>query len=92
MVFTAEDVEALAEAITNKRDEQRTSLGSEDPGIHRDHHEWIAIQIEKERRRDERNDKLRNTVVGAVVVATLGGLAKLGSLVWELMQKGMNSG
>lgn len=73
--------------------------GSVDPAAHREHHEFITEcapvlrdMLEQRRKRQEFWSKIRETAVGTVVIAIVGGaisaLAFIGHLVLQAIHSG----
>lgn len=86
MAITEADAELIATAVTRLRDRQRIEYQDQDPAIHRDHHAWISIQIERERRCKERREKIINTAIGSACLSIIAALAALGAYVLNLIR------
>lgn len=85
------DVDHIKQALHAALDE-RDGLDRE---THRSHHEyikhWIERDIEKDRRRKDSRDKIRNTLIGGLLLMIVGsamtGLYRIGAFVLEQYQK-----
>lgn len=51
--------------------------------LHREHHDFIKTWIEKQKRKEERWDKIKTQVGGWAIVSALGGI---GTAVWHAAQ------
>lgn len=85
MAITEADADLIAVAVTRLRDKQREEYLDQDPALHRDHHTWIAIQIERERRCKERREKIVNSVIGSLGLSMLTALAAFGVYIVRLI-------
>ena len=45
--------------------------------VHRQHHEYLALLLEDRKRRLERNEKIKTSVLGWFVITVLGGIGTL---------------
>jgi len=55
--------------------------------IHAQHHDFIANEIARRKDRVEVALKFKNSFVGAIAVACVGGLGWIGKLILEALQK-----
>ena len=69
-------VEAIVEAI--KSEIAAMAVPQE---IHRQHHEYLATLLEDRKRRLLRNEKIKTSVLGWLVITVLGGI---GTLAYQL--------
>lgn len=89
--MTGIDVNQVKQAVHEALDE-RDGL---DRHTHRSHHDyiqrWIERDMEKERRRKDSHDKIRNTLIGGLLLMIIGsaiaGLYRIGSFVVDQYQK-----
>lgn len=70
-VLSDEDLQALAETF------RETHAGSR--ALHQEHHDFVAAWIKKEKREQERWEKVKVHVTGWAIVGMLGGI---GIAVW----------
>ena len=88
-----QDVKKIAEAIKGALDETNRYTWSlhaeftEWREIHTQHHEYIALEIERRKRREDALMKFKNSFVGAIAIACVGGLGWIGKLILEALQK-----
>ena len=68
-------------AVREALDEART-LG---PIEHRDHHNWIENQIQRERKRSEMWEGIRSKVIGWAIIGALGAV---GTAVYKVFVRG----
>lgn len=80
------DTKALAEDIARALDERRTV----DEATHAEHHEYIRMCINRDRRRDDLIEGLKKHVLGWAVVGLLVGLWQL--LVYWFEHRGSGHG
>ena len=80
-----EELKSDLNEVLNERDHL-------DHETHKNHHDWIARQMENDAKRKERMDTFRKSLIGALTVATVGGaiklLAAIGRVVLGLIQTG----
>jgi len=83
MTITKKDLsDALDEVLNKKR--------VIDDDTHKLHHQFIAMQIEKQERRDELFRKFQASFVGGVALGLLGFLGWIGKYVLDLFQTGQH--
>ena len=76
MTLTRKDItEAVNEVLTARRSIDETS--------HFEHHNYVGALIERERKRTERNEKIKTQVIGWGVVTAIGGI---GYAIWEAVK------
>lgn len=75
MSFTREDlVGAINEVLDQRRGEDME---------HKEHHAFINMLIEKERRRQDRREKIKTQLMGWGLITFLGGLAWIGKQAYN---------
>ena len=55
-----------------------------DDETHRDHHEFVKVMIDKEKRSIDRSEKIKATVIGWFIITVLGGV---GTAVYHVFIK-----
>ena len=70
-------VGVVKEAVAEELDDRR----SIEPEVHTDHHEWVTHQIEKDKQRERRWEKVSQTVLGWLVI---GALSTIGIAVYKV--------
>ena len=76
------NAEEIANAVAEQM-EKRQSVNL----VHQDHHQWIGIQIEKERARAKMIETVQASVLGGAILMAISGLAAVGWYVIKLVQR-----
>lgn len=81
--ITKEDLRELVEEVRAQ---------GPDPELHKAHHEWLNMEIERRKRQRDRAEKIKLTMIGAATLAFVGTvgtlLSKLGAIVVAYYEKG----
>lgn len=78
----------LKEALDDALNARRTV----DDDLHRRHHEYIEMELERKEAREANWAKFKNSFIGGLALAILGFLGWIGSLVIEAVRSGSNPG
>lgn len=71
MSLSEQEIEQLSNSFIKKLEDSRTISDEK----HRDHHRWIDLQIEKEQCRKAMWNRVKSTVIGALIVGAISGAA-----------------
>jgi hypothetical protein len=77
-------IEVLDQALNSRR--------TVDDELHRRHHEYIELELERRENRKRAWEKFRNSFIGGLAVAALGFLGWIGTLIIEWLRSGSNPG
>ena len=72
----------IAEAVADELEKRQTTNLT-----HQDHHQWISIQIERERKRAVMIETVKASVLGGAILMGISALAAVGWYVIKLVQK-----
>ena len=73
MAITEKDAKLIAQAISQ----------SQNTSEHAQHHQWLREELERQRKKSKRYEKVWQSAIGAVVLAAFSGLAAIGAWVLE---------
>ena len=76
-----EQANAIAEAVANELEKRHTTNLT-----HQDHHQWISIKIERERKRAVLFETVKASVLGGVILMAISALAAVGWYVIKLVK------
>ena len=72
----------IAEAVADELEKRQTTNLT-----HQDHHQWIGIQIERERKKAVMIETVKASVLGGAILMGISALAAVGWYVIKLVQK-----